>query len=187
MIITCGWNALTSSTMRPTAASTCWDQTPVIGNPRYSPAEGSELMRAARDIRAEVVHVLDFRIPLEPTSIPVITTVHDVLRLDPRYCYIDGQFTHPYGPDWLEGLRATTLALRARTDGPWEPRTEPGLYAECYARIPAWTCQQASAIVTPTEMVTRQLARSATPSACITTLPPGIDHLLQEDGPLPAP
>jgi hypothetical protein len=38
------------------------------GTPRYSRAEGTELLDAARACQAEVIHVLDYRIPLEPTA-----------------------------------------------------------------------------------------------------------------------
>jgi hypothetical protein len=66
------------------------------GTPRYSLAEGAELVRAAIGARAELIHALDFRIPVEPFPIPVIATVHDVLRLDHRHCYADQQFTRQW-------------------------------------------------------------------------------------------
>jgi hypothetical protein len=66
------------------------------GTPRYSLAEGAELVRAAIGARADLIHALDFRIPVEPLPIPVIATVHDVLRLDHRHCYADQQFTRQW-------------------------------------------------------------------------------------------
>ena len=45
------------------------------GTPRYSRAEGTELLDTARACQAEVVHLLDYRIPLEPTAIPLVVTM----------------------------------------------------------------------------------------------------------------
>lgn len=164
---------------------------PPSGTPRYSPGESSELVRAAQAVQADIVHVLDFRIPIQQMSVPVIATVHDVLRLDPRYCYTDRQFTHRYGSAWLDGLRATVLALRARSGGTGEPPDteqprEASLYAECYARMLAWTCQQARFVVTPTKTVARQLALSVPVAASVAAIPLGVDHWPHDDGPLPA-
>ncbi len=163
---------------------------PPSGTPRYSPGESAELARAVQAARADILHVLDFRIPLEPMSIPVIATVYDVLRLDPRYCYTNRQFVRRYGSDSLDGLRATVLTLRYRTADTRQPLErqpqEISLYAECYARMLAWSCQQAAFVVTPTNTVARQLLHSASKSTRVITIPLGVDQWTAEDGPLPS-
>lgn len=149
---------------------------PPTGTSRYSLAESAELARAAVDARADIIHVLDFRIPVDPIPVPVIATVHDVLRLDPRYCHTDEQFARRYGDDWLAGLQVAVRGLRER---PGASRTQPegtSLYAEYYARMLNWTCRQASYVVTPTETVARQLAQAVRLSGRPVPIPLGIDH-----------
>src|SRR5688500_10539040 len=60
------------------------------GTPRYGAAEADELLRAARRAGADVIHLLDYRIPWPDPGIPLVVTVHDVVRLlDPGLCYSD--------------------------------------------------------------------------------------------------
>jgi glycosyltransferase involved in cell wall biosynthesis len=149
------------------------------GMPRYSLAEGAELVRAAIGARADLIHALDFRIPVEPLPIPVIATVHDVLRLDHRHCYADHQFTRQFGSDRLARLRAAVMSLREppRRGGPLAGTAGISLHAEFYVRMLEWTCQQARHIVTPTATVAAQLAERIPLSGRPVPIPLGIDHL----------
>jgi len=149
---------------------------PPTGTSRYSQAESAELARAAVDARADIIHVLDFRIAVDPLPVPIIATVHDVLRLDLRYCHTNEQFAHRYGDNWLAGLQFAVRDLRER---PGASRTQLegiSLYAEYYARMLAWTCLQASYVVTPTETVARQLAQAVRLGGRPVPIPLGIDH-----------
>jgi len=149
------------------------------GTPRYSLAEGAELARAAIGARADLIHALDFRIPVEPLPIPVIATVHDVLRLDHRRCYADQQFTGQFGSDGLARLRVAVRRLREppRRGGPLAGTAGISLHAEFYVRMLAWTCQQARHVVTPTVTVAAQLAERIPLSTRPVPIPLGIDHL----------
>lgn len=136
---------------------------PPTDTSRYSQAESAELARAAVDARADIIHVLDFRIPVDPLLAPIIATVHDVLRLDPRYCHTNEQFAHRYGDNWLAGLQFAVRDLRER---PGASRTQlegTSLYAEYYARMLAWACRQASYVVTPTGPPLRPRDRASAP------------------------
>jgi glycosyltransferase involved in cell wall biosynthesis len=149
------------------------------GTPRYSLAEGTELARAAADARADVIHSLDFRIPSDPVPVPIVATVHDVLRLDHRHCYADDQFGHRFGDDGLALLRDAVQSLRDLPISP-SPAALPegaGLHAEFYARMLAWTCLQARHVVTPTVAVAMQLARQVPLAARPVPVPLGIDHM----------
>ncbi len=64
-------------------------------------------MNAARLYSVDVVHALDYRIPLD-NCLTVVTTIHDVLRLaDPEHCYDDDSFARRFG---IESLKELTLA-----------------------------------------------------------------------------
>lgn len=149
------------------------------GTPRYSLAEGAELARAAADARADVIHVLDFRIPADPIPVPIVATVHDVLRLDHRHCYTDDQFARRFGGDGLAMLQDAVRHLRE----PPRPRSallqsaDASLHAEFYARMLTWTCLQARHVVTPTTTVAAQLARQVHLGGEPVPAPLGIDHL----------
>jgi hypothetical protein len=89
------------------------------GTERYSNAEGDELVRAAEHRRADVIHALDYRVPLRASGIPLVVTIHDVLRLvRPQLCYTDGEFTLRFGPEALAELHRLTDDLRALSDYP---------------------------------------------------------------------
>lgn len=149
------------------------------GTPRYSLAEGAELSRAATDARADVIHALDFRIPADPVPVPIVATVHDVLRLNPRHCYTDEQFARRFGGDGLASLQGAVRHLREppRPRGPLLQAADASLHAEFYARMLAWTCLQARHVVTPTATVAAQLARQVPLAAPPVPVPLGIDHL----------
>jgi glycosyltransferase involved in cell wall biosynthesis len=149
------------------------------GTPRYSLAEGTELARAATDARADVIHALDFRIPADPIPVPIVATVHDVLRLDPRHCYTDDQFTRRFGGDGLAMLQDAVRHLQQppRPRSPLLKSAGASLHAEFYAWLLAWTCLQARHVVTPTATVAAQLARQVPLVAEPVPAPLGIDHL----------
>lgn len=152
------------------------------GTPRYSLAEGTELARAATDARADVIHVLDFRIPADPIPVPIVATVHDVLRLDHRHCYTDDQFTRRFGGDRLAMLQDAVRYLRepSRPRGALPQLAGASLHAEFYSRMLAWTCLQAQHVVTPTATVAAQLARQIPLASEPVHAPLGIDHLLAD-------
>lgn len=81
---------------------------------RYSQAEGAELLGRAIESRADLVHTLDYRVPVTAAvEIPTIVTVHDVLRiLDPTLCYSDTDFASRFGAEGLAGLRDAVGDLR---------------------------------------------------------------------------
>jgi glycosyltransferase involved in cell wall biosynthesis len=147
------------------------------GTPRYSRAEGTELAEAARGTGADLIHALDYRIPLNQVPVPVIATVHDVLRLDQGHCYSDEQFTRRFGRAGMAELREAVHAL------PCPPlhvavgtADSTSMHAEFYARMLGWTCGEAARIVTPTRTVARQLADHVRLTAEPTAIPLGIDH-----------
>lgn len=145
------------------------------GTPRYSLAEGAEVLRAADAFGADVVHMLDYRIPFDPACIPVIATVHDVLRLDPRHCYDDEQFTARFGAAGYARLRAAVDTLRQH-GGTGVIAGHLSAHAEFYMRMLAWTGSRCRGIVTPTRAVAEQLAAHVALNGVITTSPWGIDH-----------
>jgi hypothetical protein len=128
---------------------------PPTGTPRYSRAESTELLDAARACRAEVIHLLDYRVPLEPAAVPLVVTIHDILRLvRPQFCYSDEQFSKRFGTAGLEELATTTSALRRLTDLPLGLSPAPAcLHEEFYARMLTLACARASAVITPTQTV----------------------------------
>ncbi|MGH3621087.1 MAG: glycosyltransferase family 4 protein [Sciscionella sp.] len=149
------------------------------GTPRYSRAEGKELVDAARACRAEVIHLLDYRVPLEPLATPLVVTIHDVLRLArPQFCYSDEQFAARFGTARLAELATTTSALRGLADPPRGARPAPdSFHEEFYARMLALACARASAVITPTHTVARQLTAATSHDCVVRVSAYGIDHL----------
>jgi glycosyltransferase involved in cell wall biosynthesis len=153
------------------------------GTPRYSREEGTELAQAARKAGADLIHVLDYRIPAEPLSVPIVAMVHDVLRLDQRHCYADDQFAARFGHPGLSRLREAVQALR-RLPRPGAPAAiaYDSLHAEFYARMLYWTCQRACRVVTPTRTVAQQLISYTGLGAAPIAIPLGIDHSSLDPG-----
>jgi glycosyltransferase involved in cell wall biosynthesis len=151
---------------------------PQTGARRYSEAEGQELVWAAQRERAHVLHTVDYRVPLQHIEIPLIVTVHDVLRLlHPDNCYSDSDFRSRFGADGLSELSAATSALRDLVVYPSgamrRPRTT---HEEFYARMLMLASVRAAHIVVPTETVRRQLANAVGHHAPLAVSPYGIDH-----------
>jgi glycosyltransferase involved in cell wall biosynthesis len=147
------------------------------GTPRYSRAEGEELLRAARACAADVVHVLDYRVPLTAPDVPLVVTIHDVMRLlDPRLCYTDAQFTARFGRLAFAELGALTAGLRRVAAWPVAARTECGVHEEFYGRMLVLAVTCADAIVTPTRAVADQLHAVSGDRRHVHVSPWGIDH-----------
>ncbi len=152
---------------------------PPTGTPRYSRAEGTELLDAARVRRAKIIHLLDYRIPLEPTTIPQVVTIHDILRLArPQSCYSNEQFAARFGSAGLAELAMTTSALRGLAGSSHGSGPAPGsLHGEFYARMLALACARAAAVITPTHTVARQLTAAIGHDRLVRVSAWGIDHL----------
>jgi glycosyltransferase involved in cell wall biosynthesis len=148
------------------------------GTPRYTDAEDQELLAAVERCRPDIIHLLDYRLPLDDAGTPTIATVHDVTRtLRPEYCDSDEQFEARFGSDILEQLKGRCAKLR------WISRLPPGNlrhprshYEEYYGRMLMYSCTQASRIVTPTRTVAKQLAGVVGAGVSVATTPWGIDH-----------
>lgn len=132
---------------------------PATGTGRYSRGEGTELLQAARASGAELIHVLDYRVPLEPATIPLVVTIHDILRLiQPHFCYSDEEFAARFGTAGLAELAVMTALLRGLAGPPpGATRAPESSHEEFYAQMLALACARASGIVTPTRTVARQL------------------------------
>ncbi len=161
---------------------------PPADTPRYSRAEGLELLHAARQSAADVIHVLDYRVPLESTRIPVVATIYDVLRLAvPEYCYRDDGFATRFGWDGLAELRTVTAVLRTMTrEPPGAVRHPQSLHEEFYGRMLMLACARARHIVTPTRTVSAQLTDLTGRRSRVRTSPPGVDHLRAGKDQVPA-
>ncbi len=158
---------------------------PPTGTPRYSRGEGTELLQAARACGAELIHVLDYRVPLEPATTPLVVTIHDILRLiRPHFCYSDEEFAARFGTAGLAELAAMTAVLRGLADPPLGATRAPqSLHEEFYARMLALACARASAVVTPTRTVARQLTAAIGHDRGVRVSAWGTDHLRADRSP----
>lgn len=152
---------------------------PPTGVPRYSLAEGSHLLEAARRHRADLLHLLDYRVPISTAPLPLVVTVHDLLRLrHPEHCYSDDAFLARFGSDGMSRLREATSALRRRTS--WPPgatRSPVSWHEEFYGRMTAHAAATATAVLTPTRTVAAHLPEAVGHSVPATAVPWGTDHL----------
>jgi glycosyltransferase involved in cell wall biosynthesis len=147
--------------------------------PRYSSAEGTHLLKAAHRYRADLLHLLDYRVPLDAGSLPLVPTVHDVLRLrHPEHCYTDEAFLARFGSDGMSRLRQVTTALR--THAPWPPgatRDPASSHEEFYGRMTSHAAGTAAAVFTPTHTVAAQLVEAVGHPVPTRATPWGVDHL----------
>jgi glycosyltransferase involved in cell wall biosynthesis len=149
------------------------------GTPRYSRAEGEELLAAADRVGADLIHLLDFRVPLIEPSAPMVVSIHDILRLtDPVHCYSDDAFAARFGAEGLRELSAVAQVLRGLASGPSTMRNRrPGsLHEEYYARMLDLAVQRAAALITPTRTVYDQLQAWLSKIPWTTISPYGVDH-----------
>jgi glycosyltransferase involved in cell wall biosynthesis len=163
------------------ASETATVRVTVLGptaTPRYSRAEGEELRRAARSCGADVIHLLDCRVPLDTDGTPVVVTVHDLMRVTrPDLCYSDEQFADRFGAGGLAELRVMVDALAAVTGPPAGGSRAPGGAHEVFcARMLMLAMNRAAAVITPTRTVAAQLAQATGRDHGGVVSPWGIDH-----------
>ncbi|MGW0664414.1 glycosyltransferase [Streptodolium elevatio] len=151
------------------------------GTGRYSRAEGDELAAAADRVGADLVHVLDYRMPWRGLTAPVIVSAHDVVRLvDPELCYTDRQFTARFGTRAFEALGVAVEDLRELTPHPGFDTANAPRHREFYARMMRLTASRAARIVVPTQVVLGQFAEFVDAGAPLAVSPWGVDHLPRE-------
>jgi glycosyltransferase involved in cell wall biosynthesis len=159
------------------------------GTHRYSLAAGAELVAEARDYDADLIHALDYRIPVtRAPAAPMVITVHDVLRLThPTYCYSDQDFEARFGEQGLTDLRAAVSDLRDLAALPAQ-RTPISAHDEFLGRMLALAVARAQAVVTPTAAVARELQRVIPAAAIKARISPwGVDHLPAPAGTVAVP
>ncbi|MGH3875088.1 MAG: glycosyltransferase family 4 protein [Pseudonocardiaceae bacterium] len=145
---------------------------------RYSRADGVELLNRAAESRADLLHTLDYRVPITVSpEIPTIVTVHDVLRtVDPALCYSDAAFADRFGVEGLTALREAVDALR--DIAPFPARRVPrGTHDEFLGRMLALAVSRADRVITPTAVVARQLGDLVPARDKLCVSPWGVDHL----------
>jgi glycosyltransferase involved in cell wall biosynthesis len=149
------------------------------GTPRYGRLEADEIVAEAARLGADVVHVLDYRVPWMGLSAPVVVTLHDVVRLlDPGLCYSDAAFAARFGGPALDGLRQAVADLRALAPPARGARPHPtSLHEEFYARMMAYAAASAAVLVVPTAMVAAQVRATVSATARLRVHPWGSDHL----------
>ncbi|AVT29293.1 hypothetical protein C6361_07080 [Plantactinospora sp. BC1] len=155
------------------------------GTPRYGSAEADELLDAARRFDADVIHLFDYRIPWPDPGIPLVVTVHDVVRLlDPGLCYSDQAFAARFGAADLAALRRAVAELRVLTPPAPAARTRPAsAHEEYYGLMMAHLAATAARIVVPTETVAGQFRASVRADAPLRVSSWGSDHLLAAPAP----
>lgn len=149
------------------------------GTGRYARTEGAELVAYARSCGADIVHLLDYRVPVAPiATISMIITVHDVLRLvQPGFCYSDWEFEARFGTQSFSDLTAVVGDLRDVTTFPGR-QAPAGRHEEFLGRMLAFAVDQSHAVITPTTTVAHQLCDIIpTAQGKVRVSPWGIDHL----------
>lgn len=148
------------------------------GTRRYCQDEGAELMARARLCRADLIHVLDYRVPVVPDAeIPLVVTVHDVLRvLRPEFCYSDPDFEARFGIEGFTGLQGVTSDLRELAGFPGQG-IPASTHEEFLGRMLTLAVHRARALITPTAVVARQLCDIIPAHPKVRVSPWGIDHL----------
>lgn len=146
--------------------------------PRYGHREGAELVAAAEACNADVIHLLDYRIPLEPATPELVVTVHDLLRLiRPEHCYSDDAFRDRFGSDGMTAMTGAVNDLRGLIGFPdGATRAPASLHEEFYARMLALACDRANQVVTPTAVVAGQVAALLGRETGVRVSPYGLDH-----------
>ena len=153
---------------------TVLDPTPA---PRYTRAEARELAAAAWSARADIVHVLDYRSPVDVVPDRLIATIHDVLRaLHPQFCYTDDAFIARSGRSALNELALLANAI------PGDHVGATSVHEDYYARMLALTCARADRIIVPTHVVAGHLAAVTGRSNRVEVCAYGADHLAGTGG-----
>lgn len=145
---------------------------------RYSRAYGTELLSAAVESDADLIHLFDYRVPVTATTqFAMIVTVHDVLRvIRPNLCYSDAEFAIRFGETALTELREIVADLREIVGFPAD-RPPVSRHDEFLGRMLALAAHQADRVITPTEAVARQLCGLVSVRDRLLVSPWGIDHL----------
>jgi glycosyltransferase involved in cell wall biosynthesis len=137
---------------------------------------------AARQRNAQILQLVDFRVPIGDPGIPVVATVHDVFRItDPSLCYPDREFAARYGEDALRGLVAAVRQLRQVADLPRLPVAvredgRPFAHWEFLARIFMLCCARATVLLTPTAASASEIRALAECGGKVRIVPWGLDH-----------
>jgi glycosyltransferase involved in cell wall biosynthesis len=154
----------------------------------YGRGSGAELLDHARRDGADLLHLLDFRVPIDACpALPTLVTVHDVMRIDrPELCYSEAEFHRLRGPAELETLRGSVAALRDVSAVPDGCRPT-GTHHEFLLRMLALAARHAVCLVTPTHAVADRV-RALLPGEAgkVRVSGWGVDHLPRSDGALPA-
>lgn len=145
---------------------------------RYSRAAGDELLSRAVESCAELVHTLDYRVPVTVTAeFRTIVTVHDVLRLlRPDLCYSDADFASRFGEPGFAELCEVVADLRDVAEFP-VPRAPESRHEEYLGRMLALAVRRADRVITPTQTVARQLCDVVPVRDKLQVSPWGVDHL----------
>lgn len=150
------------------------------GVARYTRREGTELAGVAETIGADVVHVLDYRTPIEHMKAGLIVTVHDVFRAtDPYLCYSDEQFEARFGVNSLAELKLLASALEEVDVAEGAGISWHDIF---YRRMLGHSCSRAAAVVVPTRTVANELSLVLDRTPAISICPYGADHLLCSGG-----
>jgi len=154
---------------------------------RYSRADGEELLSAAVESTADLVHLFDYRVPVAPPAeFATIVTVHDVLRVVcPDLCYSDAEFASRFGETALTELREIVADLREVAEFP-VARTPGSSHEEFLGRMLALAVRQADSVITPTRALARQLCDLVPVRDKLRVSPWGVDHLPPTTGGQPA-
>ncbi|MGH3708475.1 MAG: glycosyltransferase family 4 protein [Pseudonocardiaceae bacterium] len=145
---------------------------------RYSRADGNELLSRAVEYRADLLHTLDYRVPITAApQIPTIVTVHDIMRIvDPALCHSDADFANRSGSEGLIELREAVDDLR--DIAPFPARRVPeGTHDEFLGRMLALAVRRADRVITPTRAVAQQLCALVPVRDKLCVTPWGVDHL----------
>lgn len=148
------------------------------GTGRYSRAVGHELLEHADTARADLMHLLDYRVPITVAAGPaMIVTVHDVLRVrHPQLCYSDDEFAARSGAQGLAGLRGAVAELRELVAFPVE-RRPTGMHEEYLGRMLALAVARAERVIVPTFTVAGEVADLLAAPEKLLISPWGVDHL----------
>lgn len=153
----------------------------------YGRGAGDELLDHARREGADLLHLLDFRVPIDAhPSLPTVVTVHDVMRIDqPELCYSEAEFARRRGTAELATLRSSVAELRGVAAVP-EGCRPAGTHHEFLLRMLALAVRHAVCAITPTHAVADRV-RTLLPGAAgkLRVTRWGADHLPLSTGARP--
>lgn len=167
------------------------DVEPVVlppgGASLYGRGAGDELLDHAGRAGADLLHLLDFRVPIEARpALPTVVTVHDVMRIDhPELCCSEAEFARRRGRGELDALRSSVLGLRRVAPVP-EGIRPAGAHHEFLLRMLTLAARHATCVITPTRTVAARL-HALLPGADgkLRVTPWGVDHLPRPERLLP--